>query len=287
MRLKSIKILGVEITIENKEYILEEIRKYLKTAEISGSISPNKSLTLLEIFTPNPEIINFAQIDPFFKQIVNSAQINLPDGNGVVWAIKKLHKLEIKRISGVDFFADLVSLAHQERFRIGLIGGRHNLAVKVKECLFKKHKNLKIEVLEEPEVKIRKNSLHIANFQNSQKYFQELCKTIARKKIDILFVALGFPKQEYFINRLATYSGQFKISKSVVMMAVGGSFDYLAGKIRRAPLWMRTCGLEWFYRLIGEPWRIKRHLVGSQFFLRVLVHSRSVLHNLLFGLKFN
>ena len=93
MSLKSKIIIGVKITIASQHEILEEIEKYLAKREKNGG----KPLT---IFTPNPEIIMYAQKDQIFKEIVNTAQINLSDGAGVVWAVKKLHGVKIERIAG-------------------------------------------------------------------------------------------------------------------------------------------------------------------------------------------
>jgi len=87
---------------------------------------------------------------------------------------------------------------------------------------------------------------------------------IEKVKIDILFVAFGAPNQEKWI-----WENLPKIPVKVAM-GVGGAFDYISGSVQRAPEFLRNLGLEWFFRLIKEPWRIKRQLIGGKFFLMVL-----------------
>jgi len=272
MGLKYQKILGVKISLLKMKNILEETRKYLINNKIQITKNENNSINPLIIFTPNPEIIIYAQKDPIYKKIVNSAQINIPDGIGISWALKRLFNIEITVIPGVDLMKKLCQTAEDNRFQIGLIGGSNGLAVETAECLKKTYTKLKIETLGEPEVRIgeEKDRLNILG-NDTDEYFKILCGEINKKKIDMLFVALGFPKQEYFINKLKAASQKSKVKRPLVMMGVGGSFDYLAGRIPRAPEWMRERGFEWLFRLIHQPFRIKRQFLGAQFFLRVLM----------------
>lgn len=315
MGLTTIKLLGINITTSPKQKVLEEVRKCLEKGKKRGIKSIKNAKKPFIIFTPNPEIINYAQKNSYFRQIVNSAQINIPDGQGVVWGAKKLFGESIDRISGTDFMLELVGLAAKKGARIGLIGGRGGVALETRECLQKKYPGLRIEVLGAPEIRIQNSSaswrIRIQNYETevrkkisnkilnsklilnskfitlnlygnqdreTENYFKTLAREIINKNIDILFVALGFPKQEYFINKLV--SSWFIVHRSeqtakltmnpLVMMAVGGAFDYISGRVSRAPKWMRERGLEWFYRLLKESWRVKRHIKGSVFFLKIL-----------------
>ncbi|MCL4339212.1 WecB/TagA/CpsF family glycosyltransferase [Patescibacteria group bacterium] len=289
MGLKTKKILDVAITVQEKDEILEEIKKYLSKSQIPNPKSQNKMVNPLVIFTPNPEIINFAQKNIFFKEVVNSAQINIPDGAGIVWALKKKENMSIDKISGADFILDLCKLTDKKGFTIGLIGGKNGVALKTSECLRKKYKKSKIEVLGEPDILVvsskcyvtsKSDKLHITNDilystkekseKKTEKYFENLVKEIIKRRIDTLFVALGFPKQEYFIENVKHQMLNVKTTKPLVLMAVGGAFDYISGSVPRAPFWMRRIGLEWLFRLIREPWRIKRQTAGAGFFFRVL-----------------
>lgn len=275
MGLNSKEIIGVSITIDNETKVLEEVRKYLDKSKIRSASWRTKSIKPLVIFTPNPEIIVYAQKDPVFKRIVNSAQINIPDGAGVAFAFKKLYGITLRSIPGIDMMKNLCREAEEKGLTIGVIGGRGQLANVAAECLREAYPKLKIEVLGEPEIIISNFEFRILNMGNTEKYFNELIRRINDKKIDILFVALGFPKQEYFINQLAGFQiGRFS-ERPLVMMGVGGSLDYISKSISRAPVWMRERGLEWLFRLLQQPWRIKRHIVGSEFFLQVLFNRKS------------
>ncbi|MBI5452455.1 WecB/TagA/CpsF family glycosyltransferase [Candidatus Gottesmanbacteria bacterium] len=300
MGLSTKKIAEIRITTSPKDKILEEIRKYIKKGKSQNAKGKSEEIKPLIIFTPNPEIIVYAQKDKDFVRIVNTAQINLPDGAGVVWALKKLNGISVERISGADFMLDLCNLAKRESFTIGLIGGRGGVALETKECLLKKYPGLKMEVFEAPEVemqnakvKIQKYSSKFKSKQESDKdtsgvtewappmveeleerYFISLINEMKKRKIDILFIALGFPKQEYFIEKIRkTICGKDTsgLIKPLVLMAVGGSFDYISERVKRAPKWIRNIGLEWLYRLVREPWRLSRQLKGAKFFWKVLI----------------
>lgn len=176
------------------------------------------------VVTPNPEFVVAAQKDPIFRKILNDADLAIPDGMGL-----KLSGKIKNTFSGTDFMEKLVNLAAEKGFTAGFLGGREGIAEKCAECLLRKYPKLKISFASgDIQAKIPPS--------------------------DILFVALGHIKQEKWIaNNLD------KISVHVAM-GVGGAFDYLGGFVPRAPIWMRNLGLEWLFRLIIQPWRIKRQL---------------------------
>ncbi|MBM3211846.1 WecB/TagA/CpsF family glycosyltransferase [Candidatus Gottesmanbacteria bacterium] len=298
MSLRSKNVLGINITVNKKTEILEEIGKYFEKVKSQKSKVKRKEIKPVAIFTPNPEIVNFARKNISFRKIVNSAQINIPDGWGIVWALKKLFHYSIHKISGADFMLDLVGLAAKKGLRIGLIGGRDGVAVKALECLKKKHANLLGWAMDVPEIELVGNvssiKYQVSGIKNEKKipntkylilntdckqsiatdqYFFCLTEEIIKRKIDILFVALGFPKQEYFINRIMNQEARIKDTRPLLLMAVGGTFDYLSGKIPRAPKWLTDRGLEWLYRLIRQPWRLSRQIKGAEFFWWVLAQS--------------
>lgn len=246
MRQNAVKVLGISITNTSRKEILEEIQKYLNQ-------SVRKGLKSLKIFTPNSEQLVFAHKNPSFAEVLNKADVTIPDAVGVVWACHVLTKNgPEKSIPGVEFMEDLVGVAENCRVPIGLIGGRDNLAVDTLNCLRQKLGRLQDSWAEDgPEIKNDKLPDDI--------YFQRLARRIIREGTRIVFVALGPPKQEYFIERLA------RELHGVVFMAVGGSFDIISGRLRRAPVWMRTLGFEWLWRLILEPWRIKRQRAIPEF----------------------
>mgnify|MGYP001562224063 CR=1 FL=1 len=265
-----IKILGVKINLNKREEVLEEVRKYLKQYPISNIQYPKKRLKPFVIFTPNPEIINYAQKDQYFKQIVNSAQINIPDGAGLCFAMEKKFHIKTSRLSGTDLMLDMCDMSSNNRFTIGLIGGRKGVALAAFECLKQKYPGLNGWAIDGPEVRITNYKVQVINeTQNSDKQLKKITEKIIREKTDILFVALGFPKQEYFISQLSAVSCQVSV-RPLILMGVGGAFDYISGRVKRAPVWMRKNGLEWMYRLIHEPWRYKRQIAGLSFFRQIL-----------------
>lgn len=291
MSLHAVKILEINITNSSKKEILEEIQKrFLSPAPQTGKMTKNGA-KLTTIVTPNPEQIVLAQNNARFRDILNHADVALPDGVGVVWASRFLshfsslnsHFSILQTIPGVEFMQDLVLLAAKRSIRVALIGGRSGVALKAFECLAKKYPGLRGIAKDAPDFRIAGNELQMTG-ENA--YFEELAKQVLREKVQIIFVGLGAPKQEFFIERLCQemsfrptsrnpekktlIPGQARDDKGIIFMSVGGSFDVFAGKIRRAPVLVRSIGFEWLWRLILEPWRIKRQLALIKFIILVL-----------------
>ena len=232
------QLLGVNITVDPKNVILQTIHEYLMGKSTSSPFI---------IVTPNPEQIMLAQENEEFLKRLNRADVALPDGVGLVWAMKLVKGVSIQRIPGVDFMSELVRMANKNNWEIGLIGGFNGIGKKAVEELKLSYANLRGWALEPEEMDIDKVVQH--------------CKGSATK---IVFVGMGAPKQEEYIEVLKKHGGR------VVLMAVGGSFDMIAGNISRAPRWIQTCGGEWLFRLIQEPWRWKRQWSLIHFIALVL-----------------
>lgn len=225
--LNKANILNVGFTIENEDKILEFIRRGLLKTKKSLSID-NK----IVIFTPNPEQVSAAARNPELRSLLNQAQVSLPDGVGILWGARLLGAPIYARITGVDFMQKLVKSVSNQPVITGYLGGQEGVAEATANCLRKKWPKLRVGYAS-------------ATYNRGK---------MIRSDIDILFVALGFPKQERFI-----IDHKDEIPATVIM-AVGGSFDYISGKIPRAPKFLRLAGLEWLFRLILEPWRILRQL---------------------------
>ena len=185
------------------------------------------------IVTPNPEIVVMAQKDEKLKNIINRADLAIPDGIGL-----KLSTDIENTTPGIDVMEELVKIAAEKGFTTGFLGGRDKVAEKSAECLKKKYPKLKVSFVSEEPEKI--------------------------PAADILFVAFGAPKQEYWIA-----ANLDKIPVRVTM-GVGGAFDYISGRAPRAPRWIRDLGFEWLFRLIIQPWRIKRQLALVKFIFYML-----------------
>lgn len=193
------------------------------------------------IVTPNPELLVIAHDSPMYKRVLNNAKLALPDGIGIMLASKLLGRGIKERIAGVDLVEKLCRGVAEKPITVGFLGGGPGVADKTAECLQKKYPGLKV------------------NFVGDE--WGRLIHTV---KIDILFVAFGSPKQEVWISE--------NLEKLPVKVAigVGGAFDFISGRVKRAPVWVRNIGLEWFFRFIIQPWRIKRQLRLIEFIFLVV-----------------
>ena len=191
------------------------------------------------ITTPNPEFIVAAQKDAEFLAILNRADLALPDGAGLIWAARVLGTPLRERIAGSDFVWDIAGLAAERGYTIYLLGGRGEVAKAAAEKL--KIKNVKLKIIGDPGPPfcILHSTFCIENIRTAAP--------------DILLVALGHPKQEKWIAEHLTELPSVKIA-----MGVGGALDFIAGRVSRAPGFMRGLGLEWLWRLMLQPWRILR-----------------------------
>ncbi|MFA5210937.1 MAG: WecB/TagA/CpsF family glycosyltransferase [Patescibacteria group bacterium] len=226
-------LLGIKIDNLTKKEVLEKIKTFLN---IPGQY---------KIFTPNPEMLVDAQTDLYFKEVLNSGDLNICDGKGIeIFAGEK-----IERISGIDLMTDILKLAEQNNYSVFFLGsGDKQTLEHLKNNLIKIYPNLKIAGLNKG---LEINKILIENKEKlsfNKQENDELIGEIVMTKPQIIFVAFGHKKQEKWINEFLRDLPSVKIA-----MGVGGSFDYLADKTKRAPVWMRKIGLEWFFRLLSEP----------------------------------
>lgn len=219
---------------------------------IDDSIRDRKSLQ--HIVVNAAKLVNMQEDEELYQSVVDSDIINA-DGMAVVWAAGFLGTPLPERVAGVDLMQELVILASKKNYRIFFFGGREEV---VKEVV-RKYTNVFGKEI-------------IAGYRNG--YFNKdeepnIAAQIAESKADILFVAISSPTKEIFLN---TYKERLKVP---FIMGVGGSFDVVAGKVKRAPLWMQKSGLEWFYRFLQEPGRMwKRYLVTNSLFLYYILKER-------------
>jgi len=193
----------------------------------------------IHISTVNNEILLESRINFEFRTVLKKS-FCIADSTGVVWAVRKLYKRRIDRIPGADLFYDICREAEKNGWSIFLLGGDRGIAHIAKSKLEDEFPKLKI-VGTIDGVKINPtegNLLHNTKIKNSG--------------ANIVMVALGAPKQELWIAH------NMKRTKSNVFIGIGGTLDFVSGNIKRAPLYMRRAGLEWLYRLMVEPMRIKR-----------------------------
>lgn len=229
--------LGVNVCDVNMKEVL---------VEIDGIIEKREPSFVVAI---NPEKIMKAEKDEKLLGLLNSAAIQIPDGVGVVIASKLKGGNIRARVTGIDLMYGICENASKKGHKVYLLGAKPGVAEQAAEILKRRYKGLNIVGI-------------------SDGYFKDendVIIDIKAKSPDILFVAMGSPKQEYWIT------GHLMDLRVPLLMGVGGSFDVTCGNIKRAPEWMCKLGLEWLYRLLKEPWRYKRMLVLPKFLFKVVL----------------
>lgn len=225
MHKNRVNILGTEFD----NFTTKQFHKYL---DDDLDVKANKF-----IVTPNPEIVLSARKDTNFSEIVNNADYVIPDGIGVIKGAKSLGTPLHERITGFDTLQYLVEAANRKFSKVYLLGA-------------------KPEVIEASAEKIKKDYPQVDLVGYHDGYFKDeadIVAEIAEKQPNIVFVALGSPKQEIFINK-------YRKTADAIWIGVGGSFDVFSGTKKRAPKVFQVLNLEWFYRLVKEPTRFGRML---------------------------
>ena len=240
------------------------------------------------IVTPNPEIVSLASKDKKLTKIINSADFTLPDGIGLAQAAKFLQlgspKNRILRtfvllgqgiiiglatffnknwlfsslelIKGRDFFLELMRLANKKSWRVFFLGGKDKVAEEAAEFLQKTLKKVNIAYAAGPML----NEAATPVSEEDSMLEKSLVEKINLFQPQLLFVGFGAPKQEKWLDK---WLPKLKVGGA---MTVGGTFDYISGHAKLPPAWMENLGLEWVWRLITQPFRIKRILTAFPIF---------------------
>jgi len=227
-------------------------------------ISMDDSLARLESFiasgkphlvvTADATSIVIANSNPKFLDLVQSAELVTPDGNGVLWAAKRAGTHLSERVSGVDILDRVCGLSADKGYRLFFLGAGTGIAESAAEKLRLKHPGCNI-------------------VGTRHGYFpaesdEVVAREIAALKPDVLFVAMGMPRQEQFIRATQQIIG------AKVAMGVGGSFDVFSGKTKRAPFIFQRMKLEWLWRLILNPSKISKVKMLPKFVLLVFRERR-------------
>lgn len=200
------------------------------------------------VVTPNAEIAYEALHDASLRKLLNSADLMLPDGAGVVLASKLLKTPLKEKVAGVDFAAGLLKLLAKNQQSVFLLGAKPGVAETAAEKMVQMTPGLRIA------------GLHDGYFTDEAPIIAQINESGA----DVLFVCLGSPKQELFMQRYRQALGV------KIMIGLGGSLDAFAGTVKRAPQWMIRMNLEWLYRLIKEPKRFGRMLRLPKYLFAVM-----------------
>ncbi|MCX0396712.1 WecB/TagA/CpsF family glycosyltransferase [Clostridium perfringens] len=217
------ELLGYKIFSDNKEELLKEIENKKRVNIISG----------------NPEVLYNGIKNEFLRNsFTKEDALIIPDGVGTLLAAK-INGIDItEKIAGIEVMNMLLEEARDKNLKVFLLGAKEEILIKCKE-------------------KIKENYDRINIVGSNNGFFDldncdDLIEKINESKADILFVAMGAPRQEVFIEK---YKDKLCCK---IFMGVGGSFDVFAGNVNRAPQFMINIGMEWLYRVAKEPWRIKR-----------------------------
>ena len=214
-----------------------------------------KNSQAVNVVSGNPQILDSAlNNEVLFENLNNEKSIIIPDGVGTVVSCKLAKKPVKEKIAGIEVMDEVVKYCNESGKGIYLLGAEEEI---VSEAVLR--------------LKDKYRDLDIVGYHNG--FFdlencEEIVEDIANKKPYALFVATGCPRQEKFIIKYWEKIG------STVIMGVGGSFDIVAGKLNRAPKWMLKLGLEWLYRVIKEPFRIKRLGAIPRFIAKVFYNER-------------
>lgn len=232
-----VTLLGIRfISFKDKEEFRKKILEFINSEKCNT------------IYTPNAEMIAVASKNFDFKNVLKSSDLNLPDGFGISLLAKK-KGLYVKRFPGIEAMIEILKVSEEIGKSVYFLGARKEVVECLIENLRSKFPNLKI-----------------AGYRDG--YFMkeeenDIVNEINSSGAEILFVALGSPKQEFWIDK---YKDFLKVK---VAIGVGGSFDVLSGKKRRAPEIIRKLNLEWLYRILQEPKRILKRAPNLLRFLKI------------------
>ncbi len=220
MRNRNCKLLGYNVCILSKTDIINKINK-----------SNDRSI----IFNLNPIIMVNFNNNKEYKEFINYEKYNIPDGYGTILGMKIYGNKRVKQLTGVDMFEELLSNACKYDKKVYLYGAKKEVIEKAVKVLKEKY-----------------NNINICGYMSGYSKEKDVLADIKKCKPDYLFVGIGSPKQEDFIIK------NEKLFRNIsVIMPVGGTFDVVSGLKKRAPIMYQKLHLEWLYRMIKEPKRIK------------------------------
>jgi N-acetylglucosaminyldiphosphoundecaprenol N-acetyl-beta-D-mannosaminyltransferase len=237
----TVQILGVKVHTVTMDTALEQVRRFIREG------GPH------HLVTADTSCIMKAREDPALRDLINAADLVTPDGAGVLWTAKVLDLPLSERVSGVDLTDRMCALAAQEGYRVYFLGAAPGVAEKAARVLQEKYPGLPVAGARD------------GYFQPQEE--DTVAEQIRAARAQMVFVALGIPKQEQWIQRHQERVG------AAVYMGIGGSFDVISGNLPRAPLWMQRNGLEWLYRVLLEPRRIVR-LTALPLFVLIVTWDR-------------
>ncbi|NEU30273.1 WecB/TagA/CpsF family glycosyltransferase [bacterium LRH843] len=238
---KKVSVLGVDFVHTTMVRMVETLKAHLEREEKTF------------VVTANPEIVLHAQDDPQFKSYLDQATYITADGIGVVKAAGMLGQPLPERVTGFDMFMALLEVANERKYSIYLLGAKPDVLPKTIAAIHDQFPNVTVA------------GSHHGYFDWNSTEIEDEIRSL---QPDMVFLALGFPRQEkWIVERYDQFS-------KGLFMGIGGSFDVLAGEVKRAPEIFQKVHLEWLYRLLKQPSRWRRMLALPIFVGRVLREKR-------------
>ncbi|MBR8342419.1 WecB/TagA/CpsF family glycosyltransferase [Burkholderia ambifaria] len=242
MSARSLRLFSARIDAYTKDETLREIE-----SRIDGNRFTQHAVVNVA------KIVNM-QHDARLRDAVNECDIVNADGMGVVWGARMLGHAIPERVTGIDLFDSLLGLSATRGFPVFLLGAHPDVVEQAAQVLASRHPGLRIA------------GFHHGYFWDDE---QAVVDRIRASGAKLLFVAITSPRKEVFIDR---WRDRLGVSFA---MGVGGTFDVVAGRVRRAPHWMQTAGLEWLFRVVQEPRRMwRRYLTTNTRFVLMLMRAK-------------
>lgn len=250
--MEKVSIFGVNIFNIDFNEATEIVKNFLKEDKIH------------KIYTPNTEIVMEARDNEEIRAIINSGDLIIADGIGLIYGSRMKKKPLKERVTGFDISMELIDIANKEGYSLYLLGAKPGVAKRAAENLKKDYPNLNVVGHHDGYFK----GTHIG-MKNHEEEIQVI-EEINSLKPDIIFLGLGFPKQELWINEHAN-----KLNSKLII-GNGGVIDIISGDMKRAPDIFIKLNLEWFYRLITNPSRIARQMAIPKFLISVMLDKNAV-----------
>ncbi len=246
MKPSKVSILGVQVHRVTMADALALIEEFISSREKSQVCVPNVYTTVL------------MQKDEEFKRIHNHCSLAIPDGLPLVWVSRLIGQPIPERVAGPDLFEKFSEIAAQKGYRCFFLGASPDTLEKMSEKLRARFPGLNIVGTYSPPL--------MDEFSEEEN--QKIIGMVNEAKPEVLWVGLSAPKQEKWIGK------NLNLLDVHVTIGVGAAFDFVAGKVRRAPRWMQKIGLEWLFRLCQEPRRLwKRYFIGNAIFIWLIIKN--------------
>lgn len=244
MPLNKINIRGVFFTNGTSDEVISEINERISSGEKTA------------VFTPNSEIVQSCIDSPELFDVINSAELTIPDGIGVIKAAKILKTPLKERIPGIELGMEVLRLASEKGYSVGFLGGKPGIAEEAASKISEKYPDISFSYL------------HDGYFNKTGDENEKIISEINESETSILFVCLGAPAQEKWICKNRT-----SLKTVNLFLGLGGSLDVYSGNVKRSPDFFCKHGLEWLYRLITQPSRIIRMMKLPKFYFGTVLYK--------------